>query len=160
VNGLRNLARAHDDALLAKLAAPAPKPAVNPLEGHDVALYVDGKRISLTYLGIEAIERGAVSVTFETALEACLNPAVEAVLSLAWGGFVPDETVNYQIADEPIGGVFQIVSVRLPTEPGGPAYFIGNALTDLHDWSDDGRRVAAAGDRCEILTTHVAHQRP
>ena len=158
-NGVRNLARAHDDAALAKLDAPKPKLARNPLDGHDVALYVDGKRISLSHLDIIEIGDGLVSIMAETPLAAALNPAVDATISLAWGGFHPLQTVDYRVApDEPSGGVFQILSVRLPAEAGGAAYFVGTALTDLYDWSDDGRKIAQAGDDCEILTTHVQPQ--
>jgi len=158
-NGVRNLARAHDDALLAKVTAPPPKLSRNPLDGHDVALYVDGKRISLTFLDVTDIEGGLVSILAETTIEAALDPQVEGTLSLAWGGFRPEDTVDYRVAPtEPSGGVFQIESVHLPETPDGPAYFVGTALTDLHDWSDDGRKIAAAGDRCEVLTTHVQRQ--
>jgi hypothetical protein len=157
--GMRNLVRADNDAKLGKLATPEPQLTVNPLEGHDVALYVDGKRVSISYLAVESIERSGISIVMETALAACLDPNVEAVQALAWGGFTPLQTVNYQAGERvPSGGVFQIESVRLPVETGGAAYFIGKALTDLYDWSDDGRRIAAAGDACEILTTHVRKQ--
>jgi hypothetical protein len=155
-NGVANISRAQDDAMLAKLNTPTVAMRSNPLDGHDVALYVDGRRISVTYIDITTIAEGAVSILVETALEACLNPDVDATMVMVWGGFAPLETVTYRVApNEPSGGVFQITSVQLPTQPGGPAHFLGTALTDLHDWSEEGRRIAAAGDECAILTTHV-----
>jgi hypothetical protein len=159
-NGVKNLARAANDALLAKVNAPAPVlPRSNPLDGHDVAIHVDGKRISLTYIDITLVGEREISILAETALDAALDPAVDATMAMAWGGFKPHQSVQYRVGpDEPSGGVFQISSVKLPTVPDGPAFFVGTALTALFDWSDEGRQIAVAGDECQILTTHVAVQ--
>lgn len=133
----------------------------NPLEGHDVALYVDGKRISVLSQSVlypVVDENGDLSVLFQTTLESALNPDVNAQLSAAWDGFKPDQTVNVQAPGQPMGGVFQIKSVRPPTLAGQDATFVGIALTPIYDWVQDGALLAKGGDECEISAAWIQKQ--
>jgi hypothetical protein len=76
----------------------------------------------------------------------------------AWAGFKPLDTVAYRVGpNDPIGGDFRILSVRVPAD--SAPLFVGVALTDLFDWGDDGRKVAQAGESCEIPVAHVEPKR-
>lgn len=123
---------------------------VNPLEGHDVALYVDGKRISVTYANIATIPGDiAVSVYFETTIEAATNPTVNAFESQAWNGFRPMDHVGVRIGAMPQSGVMLIEHIIMPDTEAGEARFKGRALTPIYNLMT-GVQIAAAEDECTI----------
>jgi hypothetical protein len=130
--------------------------STNPLEGHDVALYIDGKRISVTYQSISTAEgeEGTVEFYFETPLEAALNPDADAELIQAWGGFKPHDIVEYSVSDKyPSGGTLQIMEMLAP-KPNQPSVFVCTALSDVWNHAT-GEQVTRAGQKVAIQSTYV-----
>lgn len=138
-----------------KVTAPEMKvPPVNPLEGRDVALFIDGRRVSVLSRVLVVEDNGDLRVSFCTTPRA-VEEQGDAQLLKAWGEFKSGDSVIVKQKGLPRGGVFLIQSVRPPSREGEPAFYIGEALTDIRDWSRDGKLLAEAGDRCEIDTGHV-----
>lgn len=123
----------------------------NPLEGNDVALYVNGARVSVLEAQCEGVDGGRqVVVTFRTTVEAALTPDSNASVTLAWNGLKPNDFVHIKVDGKPMGGVAQLQTVIVPQNEGEIAKYVVKALTDLHDWTNGGRLIGKAGDICEV----------
>ena len=129
----------------------------NPLEGHDVAVYVDGKRISTTYMNIET-DSGDLVIYAETTLEAALDPTVDALISKAWCGFKPLDMIGYSAATNlPAAGSLQIIEMLPPSKEGEDAIFICTAMSDV--WNlKTSEKIASAGDQVEIYSRYARRQ--
>jgi hypothetical protein len=150
------LGEANDQAAKAQRnAVTAPEPALavaDPLDGRDVALYVDGKRVSVLEQRVFQ-EDGRLYVEFATVLDAALEGG-DAHLVQAWGGFKPGQHVIIKPAGQPRWGVMHILTVVPPKAAGDPAFFDGEAMTPIYDMQT-GQKIADAGERCRVLTSYV-----
>jgi hypothetical protein len=152
--GIRNVSGTHH--------AAAPKPPVqkhNPLEGHDVAVYVDGRRISVSFIQVEQDpDSKQCTIYAETTAEAALNPDIDAVVSRAWGGFKPLDMVGYGQSDElPASGNLQIMEMIPPTKEGEDAIFVCTAMSDV--WNlKTSTKIASVGETVEIASRYARAQ--
>lgn len=144
------------EAQEALVRAPEPTVRHNPLEGHDVALYVDGKRVSALAWNVES-DGDRVTVTFETLAKAALEPGADVSLLQAWGTFQAGETVLIKQPGKPQGGVLHIRGVIPPKKAGEIAFFIGKAMTRIVDWNT-GDVLAEPGEDCEVPTGYCVKQ--
>ena len=170
LGGVKNLTRTIDPLTIAREAqlrsGAAMKQRVgNPLEGHDLGLFVDGARVSLiaTHVEVEGEECGEstrVRVSFSTTVGALRHPDINASMSAAWGGYATGDIVQVRAPGKPMGGTAQILELQPSKHEGERSFFRVRALTAIHDWTLQGdacgSKIAEAQDELLVDTQFVA----